>query len=338
MKFFYVLSLFVLSSVTSAFATVVVTSPWNGGYVGAFAQYTATATSTCSKGVASMGVYVNNQLVYTVNGASLNTIVTLPAGSDNTVVAEWDNCGGASDTPINVTTVGTSFWNLQATGGWAVYGELAPLYNICPSPCRGVTWSMAQHIGSPSLSGDASRFDLGGSIPYSDVLWANPVIGQNTTQNIPDNDHSLLPALHNFTYDAEVYVTDYAVTQSLEFDISMYMNGVGMIWGTQCDHLGDGDWDIWNNVNAKWVSSGVPCNLNENAWNHVTIQVQRESGNELLYQSISQNGVTYSIDRTFAPFRVSSGWWGVTVNYQMDGDHVQMANTTYLDNFSLTYW
>jgi hypothetical protein len=24
----------------------------------------------------------------------------------------------------------------------------------------------------------------------------------------------------------------------------MYMNGIGMIWGTQCNHLGGGDWDV----------------------------------------------------------------------------------------------
>jgi len=39
-----------------------------------------------------------------------------------------------------------------------------------------------------------------------------------------------------------------------------------------------------------------------------------------------------------APFAVSSGWYGVTVNYQMDGNYAQSPNTTYLDKFSLTYW
>jgi hypothetical protein len=314
-----------------------VSSPMNNGYVSYLANYTASASSPCPQGVAAMGVYINNQLVYVSQGSSLNTMVTLPQGNPHTVVEEWDYCGGASYTPIDVNVVGTTLWSLQSSGGWSGYGELAPGYDICTS-CSGVGWSMAQHINSTSLSGNATQFNLGGSVPYSDALWTNPVIGQNTTQNIPDWGHTLLPGLHNFTYDTDVYVTNFPVTQNLEFDINMYMNGVGMIWGTQCNHLADGDWDIWNNVSAAWVSIGVPCNLNNNAWNHITIQVQRESDNTLLYQSITQNGVTYNINQVFAPFSVPSDWWGITVNYQMDGNYVQAANTTYLDNFSFTYW
>lgn len=316
---------------------VVVASPVNNGYVSYLANYTATATTTCSKGVAAMGVYVNNQLVYVANGASLSTMLTLPAGGQHTVVEEWDYCGGASYTPIDVTVVGTGLWSLQASGGWSGYGELAPSYDIC-SGCTGVALSLAQHISSTSLSGNATQFNLGGTVPYSDALWTNPVIGQNSTQNLPDTGHTLLPTLHNFTYDAWVYVTNYSITQNLEFDINMYMNGVGMLWGTQCDHLADGDWDIWNNASASWASTGIACNLINNAWNRVTIQVQRESNNDLLYQSITVNGVTHNINQTFAPFSVPSSWWGITVNYQMDGNYSQTANTTYLDNFSLMYW
>jgi hypothetical protein len=135
-----------------------------------------------------------------------------------------------------------------------------------------------------------------------------------------------------------VFVTNYSITQNLEFDINMYMNGVGMEWGTECNHLADGVWDIWNNVEAKWMPTSVPCNLNNNAWNHVTLQVQREANNDLLYQSITVNGTTHTINQTVAPFQVPAGWWGMTVNYQMDGNYKQSANTTYLDKFNVTYW
>lgn len=180
--------------------------------------------------------------------------------------------------------------------------------------------------------------NIGGTTPYSDVLWSNPFLGQGSTQGLPDNGHTLLPTIHNFILDAQVYVTNLSATQDLEFDVNMYMNGVGMEWGTECNHLADGDWDIWNNVDATWMSTGVPCSLNNNAWNHVTLQVQRESNNDLLYQTISVNGVTYNINRTVAPFSVPSGWWGATLNYQMDGNYNQTANTTYLDKVNVTYW
>ena len=86
------------------------------------------------------------------------------------------------------------------------------------------------------------------------------------------------------------------------------------------------------------MSTGVPCTLIDHGWNHVTVQVQRGADNSLIYQSITLNGVIANINKSYAPFTVPPSWYGITVNYQMDGDHKASPNTTYLDNFSLTYW
>ena len=319
-------------------AGVSVSSPANGATVGTSVPFVATATSSCSKGVSSMGVYVNNVLKYTVGGASLSVPIVLPAGTYSAAVQEWDNCGGSTATPVNFTVKsGTQLSQIQGATGWNQWGELPPAYDICSSdPCGGVNWSMQQHLTTNSLSGNMAQFNIGGSTPYSDALFSNPVMGQGSTI-LPDTARTLIPSIHNFTYDAYVFVTNPAVTEALEFDVNMYLDGAGMEWGTQCDHLADGQWDYWNNVDAKWVPSGVPCNL-VYGWNHVTLQVQRESNNDLLYQTVTLNGVTYNLNVTVAPFAVSSGWYGVTVNYQMDGNYAQSPNTTYLDKFSLTYW
>lgn len=317
-----------------------VISPASNSIVSAPANYVATGTSTCPEGVASMGVYVNNKLMVVQNGASLNAQLNPGSGTQHTVVEEWDHCGGAAYTPVDITVQGGGkvLSNIQASGGWKSWAEFAPNYDICTSNCQGISWSLWQHQTSPSLSGNANRFNIGGTTPYADVLWSIPVIGQFSTQGIPDTNHTLLPTLHYFTYDAYFFVTNASVTQVLEFDISMYMNGVGMIWGNQCNYLGGKVWDIWDNVNAKWVTANVPCNLINNAWNHVTIQVQRQSNNTLLFQSITLNGVTAIINRTYAPFSVPASWWGITLNYQMDGDSKMSSNSTYLDNLSFTYW
>ena len=86
------------------------------------------------------------------------------------------------------------------------------------------------------------------------------------------------------------------------------------------------------------MPTGIACNPNDIAWNHVTVQVQRLADNSLLYQSITLNGVTANLNKTYPPFAVPASWYRVTVNYQMDGDSKLSPNTTYLDNFSLTYW
>jgi hypothetical protein len=85
-------------------ATPIVNSPAPGSTDTSPVQYTATAVAdSCSQGIASMGVYVNNQLVYVVNGTQLNTQITMNPGPEHTVVEEWDYCGGAEFTTVNLT-------------------------------------------------------------------------------------------------------------------------------------------------------------------------------------------------------------------------------------------
>ena len=315
-----------------AFSTVSVSSPANGATVASPVSFVAAANSTtCSKGVASVGIYVNNHLQYVVNGPNLSTSLPLGAGVYNTTVEEWDRCGGATFTPLSIKVAGTTLYNLQASGEWKGWGELAPAYEICSSCSPQVTWSMNQ-------TGASTKFVIGGAVPYSDVLWSNPVIGQGSSQGLPDNNHTLVPALKNFVYDAYFFSGTLPASQVLEFDISQYFSGKSFIWGNQCRIAGGHQWDIWDNVNNKWVPSGIPCNPVNNAWNHVTIQVQRTSDNHLLYGSITLNGVTSWINRYYAPSGAPSGWHGITLNFQMDGNYKQTPYTVYLDKLHFTYW
>src|SRR5664280_3647740 len=67
-------------------------------------QYSATAVAdSCPQGIASMGIYVNNQLIYVVNGTQMNAQVAMNTGPEHTVVEEWDYCGGAAYTTRDIT-------------------------------------------------------------------------------------------------------------------------------------------------------------------------------------------------------------------------------------------
>ena len=113
-----------LSFAASAFASVTVTSPKSGAIVTSPVPYVATATTTtCAKGVASMGIYVNNKLTYVVNAATMNTTLSLAAGSYGTVVEEWDKCGGASYTKVPITV------SSGGGGGTSGVTVTAPLAN-----------------------------------------------------------------------------------------------------------------------------------------------------------------------------------------------------------------
>jgi major membrane immunogen (membrane-anchored lipoprotein) len=321
---------------------VFVTSPANNSTVGSPANFVATATTSCSLGVASMGIYTApSQLAYVVSGASLNTNLTLSPGTYNTTVEEWDKCGGAATKPITITvnSSGKTFSNLQSSGGWNGYAQQPPTYADCTG-CTpsgpGTTWAMYQNIKSPTLSGNSTQFNIGGTMDYSDVLWNNHLIGDFSSQGLPDTNHTLIPTLHNFTYDVYFYGSNLGASQALEFDINQFFSGMAFTWGHECRVGGGNEWDVWDNVNMKWVPTGISCYPLENAWNHLTIQVERTSGNQLLYQSITLNGVTHTLNWTYAPYS-EPGWYGVTVNYQMDGNYVQSPYTVYLDKLNFTY-
>jgi hypothetical protein len=95
-----------IASAVPSFANVSVTSPTNNTSVTSPVAFKATATtSTCSRGVASMGIYVDNQLKYVVNSTSMNASVSMTTGSHYVVVQEWDYCGGASKAPLSLNVV-----------------------------------------------------------------------------------------------------------------------------------------------------------------------------------------------------------------------------------------
>jgi hypothetical protein len=324
---------------------VSVTAPKANSAVSSTVQYVASASSSCAKGVSAMGIYTApGQLAYTVQGAQLNTLLTLNPGVYSTVVQEWDNCGGSSTSPVTITvggggsSTGGTFTNLQQQGGWTGYGLLPSLYNICNS-CSPtgpqVSWSMTQNISSPSLSGSSSLMDIGGETIYSDVLWNNHLIGNFSSQGMPDYNQTIIPNLHNFTYDVYFYVEDPSVSQAVEFDINQFVGGLSYIWGHECRIAGGNEWDIWDNPGQKWHPTGVACNPLANSWNHLILQVQRTSDNQILFQSITLNGVTATLNYSETP--TPTTWYGVTINYQQDGNYQQTPYSVWLDKLNFTY-
>jgi hypothetical protein len=323
---------------------VTVSAPKTNSTVSPTVQYVASASSSCSKGVSAMGIYTApGQLAYTTPGAQINTLLTLSPGVYDTVVEEWDNCGGASTTPITITVGGSStsgeFTNLHQQAGWTGYALLPPSYNICTSCVPSgpqATWSMTQGISSPSLSGNSSLMQIGGDTDYSDILWNNHLIGNFSSQGMPDYSQTIVPNLYNFTYDVYFYVEDPSVSQALEFDINEFVGGYSYIWGHECRIAGGNEWDVWDDQSGAWHPTGVACNPLANAWNHLTLQVQRTTDNQLLFQSITLNGVTSTLNYYGSP--TPTTWYGVTINYQQDGNYEQTPYSVWLDKLNFSYW
>ncbi|HET8826721.1 MAG TPA: hypothetical protein VFM77_16390, partial [Terriglobales bacterium] len=232
------------------------------------------------------------------------------------------------------------FWNLQKNNWGPGYALLSPSWSICSS-CSSTSsrfnWYRNRYVSSPSMSGSAARQHIGGTRAYSDLLWNDHLVGSFSTQGLPDYSNTLTKGARNFIYDVYFYASNIGYSQALEFDINQFLGsagGKGYIWGHECRIAGGHEWDTYDNVHKKWVATGVPCNPKNNAWNHLVIQVARTSGGNLLFKSITLNGVTHTLNIYRAPG--TTGWNGITINYQQDGDSSMHAYSIYLDKVNFT--
>src|SRR6266550_5146458 len=255
------------------------------------------------------------------------------------------NCGGGlssqpnnsnsgnADTGGSGTSNGTTFSDLQQSTWWNGYALLPSSYNICDTCTPSgplATWATTQGIKSPALSSAGSmKFDIGGTMPFADILW-----NVKFTKYLPDQRR--VPTFTSFTYDVYFYGTNLETSQALEFDINQFFNGMSFIWGHECRIAGGHEWDTWDNINMHWVKSGIACNPISNSWNHLVIQAQRTSDNRLLFKSITLNNKTNTLNRYDSPSPTT--WYGMTINYQMDGNYKQSPYSVYLDNLNFTYY
>jgi hypothetical protein len=96
-----------------------------------------------------MGIYVNNQLTYTVNGSRLDTSLPFDPGTYQTVVEEWDYCGGATYTPIpiqvNVAAAGVVVTS-PTSGG--TYGSSVPYAATAQSACPSGIAAMGIYVNN----------------------------------------------------------------------------------------------------------------------------------------------------------------------------------------------
>jgi hypothetical protein len=93
---------------------------------------------------------------------------------------------------------------------------------------------------------------------------------------------------------------------------------------------------LWSPKQTQPAIFQVKRYIEDNLWNHLTIQVQRTSDNKLLYQSITLNRQQYNLNAYYYP--TSTSWYWITINYQMDGNSPQQPYQVWLDNLSFRYW
>lgn len=105
------ITLLALAVITSGLAhgangpVLAVASPGTNANVGSPVYFEATASTTsCPSGLSAIRIYTApSQSAFTTVGSHLETFLTLKAGTYNTVIQAWDNCGNVSKVARTIT-------------------------------------------------------------------------------------------------------------------------------------------------------------------------------------------------------------------------------------------
>jgi hypothetical protein len=320
--------------VASAFAGVTVSTPSNYATVSSPTRFVASASS--DDPISSIAIYVDGTRVYRTYSYKLDKYISMSTGSHTVEVKAWDTSGtlvkktlslkvGSSTSSGSSTSYGKTYYDIEEMSGWGDCSDCAADPDDS-SPPIAKYWKK-QNVSSPSMDGDSTQFFIGGSSSYANALWWKRLEG----------DASLIRKGRNFVYTLYYYYTNSSAVQALEFDINQLIDGKRYIWGTQCNVRAGARWDIWNNIEKRWVGTSIPCPAPPTyKWNKVELEMKRTSDNKLHYVSISHNGKKHYLNKYYSPR--STDWTGLTLNFQMDGNKDMEDYSVWLDNFTFKWW
>jgi hypothetical protein len=310
----------VFALTTLSFAGVNVSSPTPNSQNSSPVHFVASASGNYP--IVAMIIYADNTSVYSANGASINTSVSLGSGNHYIVVQAWDNKNNVyKSAGFNISVSGgnndnAQYQMIQSMSGWASCGSCAGPGGHGPDTPR----YMHQYIATPSLSGKSSEYWIGPKAPYSGALWWKQ-LGAN-------------PKASHFTYDLYFYVKNPNAPQALEFDMNQSVGSRKFIFGTQCDIKGHHDWDVWDTANGTWIKTGIACSAPPAyTWNHLVLEFARSS-NQTTFVSVTLNGKKSYINRTFNTYGVNASELNAAV--QLDGNSTDSAYSMWVDKMQVT--
>ncbi len=210
-------------------------------------------------------------------------------------------------------------------------------WGIC-STCSSASYYKTG-VASPSLSGAATEFHIGGTIPWMDVLWNRTIVRYATL-----NGQDVVSNTRHFVYDTYFYVKSLSTMQGIEFDINQFFNGKQFTWGHECRaNLSGNEWDVWQASGTTagkgyWRPTGIACYPKANAWNHVRLTVERTTSNMLHFVSIEFNGKVSYVNKYYAPGPIDPTWHAITANFQLDGDSAMDDYSVWVDKMGFFYW
>jgi Big-like domain-containing protein len=324
------------TTATSSATEVTIVSPVEGAAVNSPTQVTASVSGSAA--ISSMQLYVDDVVSFQAALSQVNAALPLPNGAHTIVAQAWDQNGNAyKSAPVHIVVQGAAApapptpappapaqpiapaakaAQIQTQPGWADCDICAGAAGNGPGTPHG----MQEGVSSPSLSGSAARFDLGGTA-WGAALWWRELGGHDDAQNL--------------RYDLDFYIDSVSNGQALEFDVNQTVGGSRYIFGTECDFRGSGTWRVWNAPNATWASTGVPCPVpGTNIWHHLTWEFQR-GGGQTHFIAVTLDGNRHDVGMSFGTKGEAGS--GLDVAFQADLTGSGGSESIWLDNVNLSW-
>jgi hypothetical protein len=202
--------------------------------------------------------------------------------------------------------------DIEEKSGWYTY----------PDQGNPVCSTKPALISTPSLDGVAGKFYLGPKGQFNNCLW--PIkLGSSTT------------ATH-FQLDTYYRLSNPSVPQGVEFSSNKHIGSKWYKFSVQCSY-NKGVFSVWDTAGGKWSATTIPCKRPAlNSWDHLTVNTEI-SGGKAVFLSLTFNGKTYTINKSFYPISKSDSY-SYGVHFQMDGNRAGDAYYTYVDNLKYTLW
>jgi hypothetical protein len=220
------------------------------------------------------------------------------------------NPSTASSTSTSSSTL--TYSNIEQMSGWYTY----------PDQGNPVCSSKPSIMSIPSLDGTSGRFYLGPTGQYNNCLW--PILLGSSS------------SVTHFTLDTHYQLSNPSVAQGVEFSSNKHVGTQWYKFSVQCSY-NKGVFSVWDTAGAKWSATSIPCRRPASgSWSHLTVNTEI-SGGKAVFLSLTLNGTTYTINKSFYPVSKSSSE-SFGVHFQMDGNQAGNAYYAYVDQLTFKAW
>jgi len=241
------------------------------------------------------------------NGVELSASRTVDVAAPTTTTAASLATSASTLSPGTLT-----FSNIEQKSGWYTY----------PDQGNPVCSSKPAIKSSPSLDGTSGQFYLGPKGQYNNCLW--PILLGSSSS-----------ATH-FQLDTHYQLSNPSDSQGVEFSSNKHVGTKWYKFSVQCSY-NKGVFSVWDTAGGKWSATSIPCKRPAGgSWDHLTVNTEI-SGGKAVFLSLTFNGKSYTINKSFYPLTKSSSE-SFGVHFQMDGNQAGKAYYAYVDELTFKAW